>query len=302
MNYLIKNLGLDNCIKFNIGNTEILLDSFRKNYQGGFGTDNIILHNKERFFNIGYIGEENKLAQDIIDSGYEIISLRKYIEDLIYEKVIGEMFNYVEEIKDKELFETVGYFYDYSSVGKNPLSKIREQINIEMYFDKLVDDEIVIDSWNKDGVIQELKFNICYNKFYINDDITNEETEQKIIFNRFCSESMKTKYVLYYRYINNLLKNNDLGYKEIADLNKWVEEKQAKSISIVYDMNGIEMSRKINANIDKMFSSLSRTYYKEMVSFCGVDDISSITQIKGFKYGKDYHIFNSENLLYKEVK
>ena len=65
-------------------------------------------------------------------------------------------------------------------------------------------------------------------------------------------------------------------------------------------MNGVEMSRKINVDIDKMFSSLSREYYKEMVNFYGTDDINSITQIKGFKYGKDYHIFNSENLLYKE--
>lgn len=304
MNYFIKDLNFNNCIRFRIGQTEILLDRFFKDYSSNWGTDNVILYNKDRYFSLGYIDEKNKLAEDIENFGYNIIPLEKHIHELIYEKIIAEMFNYIEEVKDEELYATDMFpiFSWFSSLGKSPLKEIQEQIEFQTYFDKLANDEIIIKEWNDKGYTHhELKYNIVFDSFYIDDDVCNKEKEQKMIFDMFCSDTLKKAYVLYHRYINNKLFGEDLAYKEMADLNKWLEDNNAKTVTVVYnDKNGVEQEKKIAVNVNFMFSYLRREYSREMMSFYGVDDINSITQIKGFKYNRDFHPFNTENLIYKK--
>ena len=91
-----------------------------------------------------------------------------------------------------------------------------------------------------------------------------------------------------------------MAYKELADLNKWLEKDNKTNIIVVYDKDGEEKEKRILNNIDNMFSDLSREYYEEMFSFWGIDEINTIKQIKGFKYRKDFYKINIENLLYKK--
>lgn len=308
----LKNLGLKNCLQFQVGKTTIMLDNFKNFYNGGYGSDNIILKLNlrtlgEKYFSLGAIFEDNKIIEDLKNNQIEVESLYSYIKEKIYERVLEGLFNYVETNKENttSLFNRndIYLFYNYSEIGKNPITKIRENIKFNLDFEKLVDDEIIIDSWYGNGGSKDIKYliyNIYNDDFYINDDIINKKKQADLILNHFTTQSDRNEYMLYHKYINNKLSGENLAYKEIADLNKWLQQDDKKTISVIYELNGEEKEEKIKNDINRFISDLPKEYYEEMFSFYGIDEITSIKQIKGFKYKKDFYKLNVENLLYKK--
>lgn len=297
MSYLKKNLGIDNCIKFKIGDNIIMLDEFQKFYNSGFGSESIVIKNRKGYFIYGWKGN-NKIVKELEKDEIKVYNLENYIKEKIYEKILEGLFDYVEENKNKQLFnrDSIYLWKSYSKLGKNPLNEIQDNIDFRIGLEDLENNEILLGFGGK-----SVKYNLVSDEFYINDtDIITEKESAKIVMNAFTTNYNRNLYVLYHNYINNNLKGEDLAYKEIADLNKWFEDKQ--NVKVVYDDFGVEKEAQVKANTDNMFSDLSREYYKEMLSFWGVDNIRSITQIKGFKFRNDFYKFNTENLLYKEVK
>ena len=267
MNDLIKDLDLENCIRFNIGKVEILLDYFQKEYRGMFGVNNLIIKANNNYFNYGW-REKNKIITDLEKKGIEV-------KDDIY------------------------IYRNYSLLGKNPISKIEEEFKTYFEWEKIKNGEVVISSWKLDsGKVETISYNLLYDKLLFNGVSGNKEND--IIFRHFCYKTNSNLYVLYKNYENNLLVGEDLAYKELADLNKWLEKDNKTNIIVVYDKDGEEKEKRILNNIDNMFSDLSREYYEEMFSFWGIDEINTIKQIKGFKYRKDFYKINIENLLYKK--
>ena len=86
----LKNLGLKNCLQFQIGRTTIMLDNFKNFYNGGYGSDNIILKLNlrtlgEKYFSLGAIFEDNKIIEDLKNNQIEVESLYDYVKEKIYE-------------------------------------------------------------------------------------------------------------------------------------------------------------------------------------------------------------------------
>lgn len=300
MNDLIKDLDLENCIRFNIGKVEILLDYFQKEYRGMFGVNNLIIKANDNYFNYGW-RENNKIITDLKKKGIEVKDLQKCIYNKITEIVKSGLEKYYEENKNKQLFnrDDIYIYRNYSLLGKNPISKIEEEFKTYFEWEKIKNGEIVISSWKLDsGKVETISYNLLYDKLLFNG--VSGDKENDIIFRHFCYKTNSNLYVLYKNYENNLLVGEDLAYKELADLNKWLEKNNKTNITVVYDKDGEEKEKRILNNIDNMFSDLSREYYEEMFSFWGIDDIDTIKQIKGFKYRKDFYKINIENLLYKK--
>lgn len=293
-----KDLGLKDCIKIKVGKTNILLNEFKKSYNGEFGSDSIILETKKGYYSLGYVFR-NKIVDDLKDMEIEVENLETFIKANIFEKLLEGLLYYVEENKESQFFnrEDISLFYDINRIGTNPLTRIHEQIKFNVNLSCLEDDEIIIQYCGE----KNLKFNIVNKNFYYDDEIfTSKEEQAKIILEQFCSTSNANEYVLYYKYINNLLKGEELGYKEIAELNKWLQKDNKVNISVIYEKDNEIKEDKIKNDINRMFSCLSKEYYEEMFSFYGVYGIDNIKQIKGFKYRQDFYEFNSNNLLYKK--
>lgn len=308
MNYFIKNLELYNCIRVNVGKSVILLDSFKKYYDRGFGADSIVIENKNGFFSYGVYGNENSIVNDLKDNGTKVYDLSKFLEDKIYEKIIEGLFDYVEENKNKQLFnkQSIYIWRNFSKLGKNPLVSMQEKIDFSMDFEDFVNDEIIL---NNSGKV--IKYNIIKDTFYKEDtDMLSQSDMAKLVLNTFTSDYDRNLYVLYHNYINNNLKNEDLAYKEIANLNKWFENKSM--VYVVYkkenyeDLEDLtELSKdKVKADTDMLFDLLNKEYYEEMLGFYGgIDSIKTIKQIRGFEYRNEFYKLNVNNLLYKkEVK
>ena len=302
MNEFVKGLGLNNCIRFTLGNVELLLDNFKQEYRGDFGASNLIIKANNNYFSCGW-NENNKIISDLGKKGIEVRNLERTIYNKIAETVEKGLELYYANNKQKQFFnENDIYIYrDYSQLGKNPLSKIKERFKIYIEWNSITNNEIVISSCVLEGGKTEtISYNLIDDKLCFNGE-SNRKTDY-IIFENYCGKYDKNLYVLYKNYIENNLKGEDLAYKEIADLNKWLEKDDKTNVTVVYDKDGEEKEGKIRNCIDNMFSDLSREYYEEMLSFWGIDDIKSIKQIKGFKYRKDFYQWNIENLLYKKGK
>lgn len=310
MNYFVKDLELLNCIRINIGKSVILLDSFKKFYDRGFGADSIVIENKNGFFAYRVYGNENSIVNDLKDNDIKVYDLVKFLEDKIYDKIIEGLFDYVEENKNKQLFnkQNIYLWNNFSKLGKNPLVEIQEKINFTMEFESFVNDEIILNSNGK-----TIKYNIIKDTFYIEDtDTLSQNDISKLVLDTFTSSYDRNLYVLYHNYINNNLKGEDLAYKEIADLNKWFEKDNKVMVNVIYKKENFEnledmteLSKdKVKANTNMLFGLLNKEYYEEMLGFYGgIDNIKTIKQIRGFEYRNDFYKLNVNNLLYKkEVK
>lgn len=300
MNELVKDLGLKNCIRFSIGKVEILLDYFKAEYMGMLGVDSLIIKADNNYFKYGW-SSKNKIVDDLQKEGIEVRNLEGAIHNKIAETVKKGLEKYYEENKHKQLFnrDDIYVYRNYSQLGKTPLPKIEENFKTYIEWNNISNAEIIISSWTlESGKTECISYNLADDKLYFNGKC-NEETD-KAIFYHFCYKTDRNLYVLYKNYENNLLVGEDLAYKEIADLNKWLEKDDKTNITVMYDKDGEEKEGRIRNCIDNMFSDLSKDYYEEMLSFWGIDDINSIKQIKGFKYRKDIYKWNIENLLYKK--
>jgi hypothetical protein len=305
MEKIVGNLGLEDCITIPLGRNKILLTEFKKLYMGEFGCSDLVIENKKGYFYYGFLKDRNKIVQDLQEQGYEVQNIFSFIKDKVWEKALEGLYDYAKNTKIELFNKENTYFYrSLGNVGKNPLQDIENKIDLaEFSFEDLANDELVIKIiYNSmTGEEKKIKYNLVDDKFYVDDNSFITEKEQvDLIFDNFISRNDKNKYALYYRYINNKLTGEDIAYKEIAELNKWLEKDDKVNITVVYDLNGEEKESKVVANTNVLLSDLSKDYYEEMFSFWTVDEIKSIIQIKGFKYRNDFYKWNIENLLYKK--
>ena len=297
---ILKISRLEDCARFNVGKIEVLLTSFGRSYQGGFGSESVILRANDKYFIIGYFEKDN-ILNELKASGKEVKSLEKHIKERIFEEIVKNLDVYVKENKDKQLFnkDDISLYNNLHSIGKEVLPNVKNSIRLEYVgYEDLKDGRLILTTWKDSihNISHKLTYDLFTDKFYKDDKEVSEE-----VFKTYCGSGDRNLYTLYVNYINNSLSGENLAYKEIAELNKWLEKDDKSSVTVIYDVDGVEKEGKVKFNnIDTFLHDLPKKYYEEMFSFYGIDEIKTIKQIKGFKYRKDIYLWNIENLLYKK--
>ena len=301
MKILDENLDLKNCIKIQIGEVTLLVDNLEQ-YNTKMSFDNFILNIGTKYYYYGYeySRNENKIIEDLEDLGVEVLNLYNVIRERLNDLIVLGLFNYTEKNKNKKLpIQDMLDKYKICRIGENPLKRIQDYFSYKMDWTSLKNGEIVISSLYIDKEWKDLKFNLANKKVYLDDeDYINEEEQADLTLKAFVNQIDIDNYVMYYKYINNKLEGEELAYKEIAELKKWLNGKS--KVAVVYEINGLEKESKVKADISKMFWNLSKEYSDEMLELYEINEIKSLKQIKGFRYNKDFYKLNTENLMYKK--
>lgn len=289
---ILENLGIEKCLKVNLEKVTFLLDNFQINYSQDFESCNPIIQVKDRFYDIGY-SNRNQIKEDLKNEGIEVIHLYSHIRDKINELVTIYLDEcYMQNRNVETFYEDSLNRYSLDRIGKNPLTEIYKRG--DYHFDLSNISQGIIGITNCCGNL--CMYNIVKDLLYIDDEYINLEEQNRQISKKVLFSNDTIEYILYRKYINNELQGEELAYKQIADLNKWFENK--KMITMIYeDKNKEVKEKKVQANTTQIFNDLPRRYYKEMFNAWEVDNIS---QIKSFKYGKEEKEFDYKLFLWKE--